>query len=262
MINTQNNKQFYIVLIVMTLFLILIQVISFSEDSVLLNAILNDTLTRVIVGSLFAWILYRMGYRLFHLNKRAFLSSIIIIVPGIIIAINNFPISAFVNGRTSLEQPFYYVWLYLVECFSIGFFEEIVFRYVVLILIIQRLPNTKKVIFYSIVISSLVFGVIHFMNLFYGASFGNTLLQVGYSFMMGMLWAVVFLRTKNIVYPIILHALYNFFGQVMFTLGIVNNRYDTVTVIVTTVLALFAIIYYFNEFVKINVEDIKELRQE
>lgn len=67
--------------------------------------------------------------------------------------------------------------------------------------------------------------------------------QIGYSFLMGMLWAVMYLKTKNVWLVMLLHATYNFFGQVMFELGTVNNRFDTVTVVITIILAIGVAVY-------------------
>ena len=95
--------------------------------------------------------------------------------------------------------------------------------------------------------------------MFAGASFGNTTLQVGYSFLMGMMWAIVFLKTKNIWIAMFLHATYNFFGQVMFALGTVDGRYDIITVIVTVLLAILVALYMIYILRKITSEDIKDL---
>jgi hypothetical protein len=60
---------------------------------------------------------------------------------------------------------------------------------------------------------------------------------------MGMLWAVMYLRTQNLWLTMILHATYNFFGQVMFYLGTVNGRYDTYTIGITIILGCFVALY-------------------
>ena len=255
----KTNRIFYNVAMILIVLLVVVQIVDLAPNNILLSTLLQDTLTRLFAGGIFVMMLYSMEHRVFHLKNKRVIYSLFILVPGLIIAINNFPISAFLNGRTDFTEPLYYVGLFLIECFTVGFFEEILFRYVVLVLLLQRLPNKQKGTLYAIVLSSLVFGLIHGANLLYGAGLGNTILQMGYSFLMGMLWAVVFLRTRNIIYPIILHSLYNFFGQLMFRFGTVELRYDVATIIVTTVLALFAIYYYFNEFKKIKMRDIKDL---
>jgi membrane protease YdiL (CAAX protease family) len=203
-----------------------------------------------------------MGYLVFHHKKLDYKQSLIIILLGLLIAINNFPISAFVSGRTVFLEPNYYIVLFLLECLSVGFFEELLFRYVILLILLQRLPHSKKGVLLSIILSAAIFGFVHFINLFYGAALGGTLLQIGYSFLMGMLWATVFLRTKNIVLPIILHTLYNFFGQIMFAFGTVENRYDVVTIVLTSLLAIIAIGFYYKEFTKIDLLALSDLKGE
>jgi membrane protease YdiL (CAAX protease family) len=227
-----------------------------------LSLIIQNTFTRVFAGSLFLLLLYQRGYLVFHHKKENYKNSLFVIIPGLLIAINNFPISAYLSGRTTFLEPSYFIFLFLIECLSVGFFEEILFRYLLLVILLQRLPNSKKGVLLSIVISASVFGLIHLVNLFYGASFGGTILQIGYSFLMGLLWATVFLRTKNLVLPILLHALYNFFGQIMFAFGTVDNRYDVGTIVITSLLALFAIGFYLRELTKIDILELSELKGE
>lgn len=54
----------------------------------------------------------------------------------------------------------------------------------------------------SIVFSGLLFGLFH----------GN-LAQFAYAFFLGIFFGFIYIKTKNIVYPIILHMLINFFGS-------------------------------------------------
>lgn len=54
----------------------------------------------------------------------------------------------------------------------------------------------------AIVFSGLVFGLFH----------GN-LVQFGYAFLLGIFFGFIYIKTKNIVYPIILHMIINFFGS-------------------------------------------------
>ncbi|AIO19482.1 CAAX amino terminal protease self- immunity [Candidatus Izimaplasma bacterium HR1] len=227
------------------------------------NQLANDmtvsSISRFLGGIIFIIVMSYYGYKKLYMWNKPLGRTLLVIIPGVIIALNNFPISAYLNSRTTLIEPEYTIYLFLIDSLSTGFFEEIVFRSMILIVLLQALPKTKKGMLYAVVLSSAIFGLVHLLNLFVGASLGNTLLQIGYSFLMGMMWAVVFLKTKNIWLSMLLHALYNFFGQVMFALGSVSNRYDTVTLITTSVLAVIAIIYYLVIFRKIKNDDIEEL---
>jgi membrane protease YdiL (CAAX protease family) len=201
-----------------------------------------DTFKRLGIGIIFIMVLYFLGYRdMFKFNQAG--KALLVMLPAFLISINNFPISAFLNGRTELNEPVYQIFLFFIECLSVGFFEEILFRGILLFVLLDIFLNKKYGVILAVVLSSLIFGSLHIFNLFDGASMSVIIEQIGYSFLMGMLWAVMYLKTKNIWLVMILHATYNFFGQVMFELGTVNNRFDTVTIVVTTILAIGVAVY-------------------
>lgn len=74
--------------------------------------------------------------------------------------------------------------------------EELLFRKT----LIDRTAHFGEGI--SILFSGLVFGLFH----------GN-LVQFGYAFLLGVFFGFIYIKTKNIVYPIILHMVINFFGS-------------------------------------------------
>ncbi len=200
---------------------------------------IRHSLIRLVSGILLLYLLIKFGYQKvlrFKMNKNAFY----VMIPALLIAINNFPIVSFLDGRAHLTEPNYRVTLFLIECFSIGFLEELIFRGILLLFLYQALTHIKYRVFFTIVISSTVFGLIHITNLYDGAPLSSTLLQMGYSFLMGILWATIYMKTGNLWLSMILHALYNFFGQVMFYLGAVDGRYDPITIVVTVILATLA----------------------
>lgn len=213
---------------------------------------INDTLFRIAGSVVFIYFIIRFGYKSmfrFPFNKSILLFSI----PALIISVNNFPISAFLSGRYIISEPNNIIYLFAFNSFGVGLFEEIIFRGLFLLVLIQLLPKSKEGNFIAIVLSASVFGLIHLFNILYGSSINDTLLQVGYSFLMGMMWAVVYLKTRNLWIVMILHATYNYFGNVMFQLGSVTNRFDTITIVATVVLALGAVGYYLYHFIKMDV---------
>ena len=229
-----------IVLVTLAIAVILFQFVDFSSLGYIKDIdMITNSITRFTAGIFLMLVLMGFGRRdLFTFKNLK--KSLLIIIPAILISINNFPIIAYLDGRANLTEPFYRVILFLIECLSVGFFEEILFRGILLIILIEKLNHLKNGMFVSVLISSLIFGFLHLVNLFEGASISSTMLQVGYSFLMGMLWAVIYLKTGNLWLVMILHATYNFFGQVMFYLGSVAGRYDNITIGVTTILATLA----------------------
>ena len=212
------------------------------SSNIIVSNMLSNSIFRVVGGLIFISLMISLGYKILFKFPIS-IKAVLILLPALVISINNFPIIAYFNNQAYLVQPIYTVYIFVLESISSAFFEEIIFRSIILVFLLERLPRNKKGVFYAILISSLLFGLLHFVNLFSGVSIYNVSLQIGYSFLMGMLWAVMYLKTKNIWLTIILHGTYNFFGQVMFSLGVVNGRYDIYTIIITSVLAIGAIIY-------------------
>lgn len=249
----EKTKVYLFILIV--LFILLYLVNTYLVDGVEMTSVIQS-LYQITGGLIFVLIMYDVGYKLFRFKKELFISGLIVIIPGLIIGINNFPISAYFNDRFIMTEPHSFIYLFALESFSTAFFEEIIYRGVLLFVVLQKLPNTKEGIFKAIIITSAVFALSHLLNLFTGAGLSNTIMQVGYSFLMGMMWAVVFIKTQNILYSIILHATYNYFGYILFRLGTVYTRFDLVTIIVTVLLAVFAVVYYFYQFKSLDEKEV------
>ncbi len=254
----KHKKTLILFVGLMILSIITLQIIGFfvTTDSLSQEIIKNSTI-RIVAGTFLVIILYSLGYHLFKKPSKSPTMILFIIIPGLLIAFNNFPISAFFNGRTVINELHHVIYLFAIECLSIGLLEETAFRGVILIILMQRLPKNKRGYLTAILISSLIFGAAHLLNLFNGLSLTNTLLQIGYSFLMGALWSVVFISTENLIFPIMLHASFNFFGLVLFRIGSVSNRFDTVTIISTTVLAIVSLFFYIFIFVSKTSKEIE-----
>lgn len=261
MIYLKQHKKILLTIIAISLIVVVVlQALAvFLLTDSMSREMIRDTSIRMIIGAVFVITLYYLGFEPFKKNPKSMLWIVMVILPGLIISVNNFPWSAYLSGRAFINEPLHLVYLFAVECLSTGFLEESVFRGIILVVIIQRLPQTKAGILKSIIISSALFGLIHLVNLISGASLGDTLLQIGYSFLMGALWSVVYLASKNLLYPILLHATYNFFGLVLFRLGVVINRFDLITVVITAGFALLASLFYFGVFGKLSQTEIAEM---
>lgn len=98
--------------------------------------------------------------------------------------------------------------------------EEWLFRFVLMGLIVSWFMKKDSEIKYSIaareviVIDSILFGLMHFGNLNYSESMQATLFQVSYTFLVGIILAVIYLYSGTIWLPIILHWWIDFFGGV------------------------------------------------
>ena len=86
-------------------------------------------------------------------------------------------------------------------------------------------------------ISSALFGLIHLANLLEGAGVVETLMQVGYSFLIGGMCSIVLLKTRNILPCILLHTIFDFCGSLIPTLGS-GEIWNPPTILFTAVLAV------------------------
>ncbi len=232
--------------------------VQLTNDLLVSDMILNS-LSRAVSAVVFILILVSFGYSNIFKAKGVFSKTLLVAIPALLISINNFPLIAHFSGRTELINPLYTVVLLAFESLSTGLLEEIIFRGLLLIVLLQKLPHTRKGILSAILISSFAFSFIHIVNVFVGVSFSQVMLQVGYSFLVGAMWSVVFLKTKNIYIVILLHALYNFGGLLFNTLGTVSNQFDTPTVIITSILSVFVIGYYIKVFMDLDISKTKDL---
>jgi len=232
-----------ITIIILIILMIVFAFVDFKWfDHTKTEMMISNSIFRILGGLILIIILIGFGQQ--HVLKfKNVWKSLLIMIPAFIISVNNFPIVAFFDGRANLTEPMYQVYLFFIECISVGFFEEIVFRGILLILLLKKFKNHQNKVLLSIVLSSIIFGLSHIFNIFYGLSFGDTMLQIMYSFLVGMLWAIMFLKTGNLWLTMLLHATFNFFGQVMFYLGTVNQRYDIFTITITIVFGLITALY-------------------
>ncbi len=204
---------------------------TFSKDSLvqeLLRPMLSRALGAVIFGALLLFIGNRVWCRLQWRHLTVFL-------PALLIAVNNFPFIALFSGAATLTRS-ELLPLLILDCLLIGIFEEFAFRGTLFLGILSKHRKTKRQIILTTVICSAAFGLVHFANLLEGAGVGPTLLQVGYSFLIGGMCSIVLLRTGNLFYCVILHAVYDFGGRILL-IG-EGARWDTVTVVLTVVLSV------------------------
>ena len=163
--------------------------------------------------------------------------TVIASVAAFAVAVNNFPWRALLLGNARLNAPLPAVLLFLLLCLAVAALEELVFRGILFSALLSRFSPTTRGRLLAILSSSAVFGLFHLLNLTAGASLPATLLQVGYSFLVGCAAALLFLLSCRLILPILFHAVYNFGGMLLPRLGS-GSVWDAETVIFTAVLGV------------------------
>lgn len=155
---------------------------------------------------------------------------------ALIIAVNNFPLVTLFKGQVMVSANAGEWAEYLFFCLSVGFFEEIFFRGLIFLLLKRYFPDTKKGLFFALAASSLLFGAVHLINLG-SSSPGAVFMQIGYSTLIGLLMSVVLVFTESVIYPALLHTVYNIGGMLISNLGD-GNIWTREQIICTAVVAV------------------------
>jgi len=122
----------------------------------------------------------------------------------------------------------------------IGFAEEALCRGVVLGAFLPRGPIRAAVI------SSLIFGSMHLVNLFYGMNFGTALLYMIYAALIGFGFAAPFIRSGGAIWPVVIvHASYDFLGKMGHGWGAQAQPTTSIEIVVRLSVAVLVGIYGF-----------------
>ena len=117
-------------------------------------------------------------------------------IPLILVAL-----SAFAGGLMTDKKELFIP--NLIFTLGIGLTEEVYFRGI----ICNAWKDKEKT---AIILSAVLFGLCHILNVMGGAEITATLLQIVFAFIYGIVMAYVILRTKSIWPCIILHAFHDF----------------------------------------------------
>ena len=92
----------------------------------------------------------------------------------------------------------------------VGVCEEFLCRGWLLNEFLERYGDTKKGVWYSIIISGVIFGLIHLGNFFNGQDLVSTVTQILSASATGIVFGLIYYKTKNIWSVILLHGLWDF----------------------------------------------------
>ncbi|EGJ27055.1 CPBP family intramembrane glutamic endopeptidase [Streptococcus porcinus] len=93
----------------------------------------------------------------------------------------------------------------LVDVTLIGIAEEGMFRGLLLGSLEKKFSPVK-----AIILSSIFFSLLHLLNILGGVTFSDVLNQMLSTFIMGLFLGCIYIDTKNIIFPIIFHSLWDY----------------------------------------------------
>lgn len=200
----------------------------------------------------------RIGIRKENLIKGVFWYglTIVLFVAGMLV-LNR---SDYGTPDRSLVEVLPLMAFYAVTNLGIGLLEESVCRCVLFNSFKAFFGDNKKGVYLAAFLSSLLFGAIHLGNL-NGSNTISTITQVIYATFFGMLFAVIYYRSGNLLSCIILHGLVDFadcFWRLFFKnrgeLKMIESTTDSsigdavVTLAITSVFLIAALVQLHMEF--------------
>ncbi len=231
--------------------------LKYSESDVL-NGIIKIIITRAVGCLVFVPLSIYLRYNIFGITRNKLCKVLLCTLVPLAVVVNNLPIIGLISGNAYITEPKWYIPIFALEALMIGLFEEFAFRGVLFPYVLETRRFSSKSIFWATVISSAAFGAVHLFNLLAGGGIGGVILQVGYSFLIGGMCAIVLLYTRCIWLCVALHAIYDFCGYLVPTLG-AGIIWDTVTVAITAILGVLAFIFMLIWLLKITPERVNEL---
>jgi hypothetical protein len=243
--NQKPSRRQVITLIILLLALAVVVVFSlpdivFSSDETA-DTLLKETCPRLAVTAFLIFLFVSYDREVLLPPLQNFGKDLLWCLPCFAVAVVNFPFSALISGGATVTRTDL-IWLYAVKCLAIGGMEELFFRGLLVPLLQKKYEDRRYALLYPVLISAAIFSLMHLVNLFFGASVGATALQLGYTFLLGCMFAVMFLKTKNIWLSVAAHTVFDFGGGIVTDLGS-GVFQDTVFWILTAVFGVVCTVY-------------------
>ena len=208
----KNKKQHILVYFLKTLLIfIILDLLMMIFAAVVTNSSIgykygSDLIMELFYGLfvLIVMLLFKNAY-VFTSKKEKFWDGVKLAIPMLIISGVNL-----IGSVASLESFSLLKFINVVVlCVFIGIAEEFLCRGWLQNEFIERYSDNKNSVIISIVLSSLVFGFMHIMNLGTQTLF-ETILQIINALSLGLLLGSIYYKTKNIWSVIFLHSFYDF----------------------------------------------------
>ena len=148
----------------------------------------------ILVLAIIAFIIKNKLGKYYGLTSLPNFKKFLYFIPLIILVTVN--LWAGIKINNSLEEIIFYI----LSMIAVGFLEEIIFRGFLFKMMEKENLNM------AIIVTSLTFGFGHILNLFNGAEFLPTLIQICYATAGGYLFVIIFQKGKSLWPCIIAHA--------------------------------------------------------
>ena len=120
-------------------------------------------------------------------------------------------LSALENPEVTLQSPKNML-LGLLMMFGIGVREEVFYRGIVVNAVGRKYAGSRKGIWFTVLLSGALFGVVHMYNLFTGVTFLSAVVQSTGAMAIGIAFTAIYLRGGNLWFLVLTHAIVDFSG--------------------------------------------------
>ena len=214
-------------------------------DALLSNVLKNDFKSEYVQLIFKMGLVFLLSYGLIRILKVHPIAGLSRQFPWRFQYLNLIPVYLFVIGVLSVLSrnlsliAFTNLILLLIACLMVGFAEEYLFRGVLQALFLKKYGLRKNGVFISILLTSLLFGFFHLLNLTKGDQVGQVLVQVTFATFIGFFFGVVLLKTNKLIPIAITHGLINFFFSLAVLPGIKTPELDTANTVSIAPIILF-----------------------
>ena len=167
------------------------------------------------------------------------------IISGYLMDFINYLFPSFGNGYGEIEKMLTnssFIAVFVSTCVLAPIMEEIMFRGIILNNLLS-----KRSIWYSIIVSSLIFGLIH-MNLLQGTN----------AFILGIALAIVFIKTRNIYACMVGHFLNNLIATMATYTNFSGFVYDIINIVLILICIYPILVFTKTDNVKIEKNNLLE----
>ncbi|HEY9062232.1 MAG TPA: type II CAAX endopeptidase family protein [Pseudobacteroides sp.] len=227
--NTKETTWLTIVIFCITycIFTAFINLVVFKQNYLgfipdLTMGIMNETLTANWVNILlFVFILILIQGKLsicdIGLKKNRFLSAVLAVITiWVILQLLNIAVAVVIDGKPVIYSGWnkygapYVIGSFIAQILGNALFEEIAFRGFLLVQLSKKCGNKKPNIILGLVISQLIFALIHVPNrILNGMSILEILPSLLIVFLLGVFFSIIYLFTDNLFLAVGIHSLWN-----------------------------------------------------
>lgn len=240
--------------------ILLNQYFFFEKKSDLLAGIL----VRSFISIMLIFLVRKLGLLRYNglCNYRLFREKFVLLIPSFFILLGLFfHRTIYIRANNELLV------LFAVSVILIGLVEELCMRGLVLPLIIKSNRGKKYCLYYGVLISAVIFGLVHYINLYsHPENFWGVTRQVFFAIAMGVFFGALMLRTGNVFVVALCHGCVNFIlgnkilkeGSTNQIMGQLSQSIDLISFFPTLAIFCFIIIVSLNMVRKVDEDEIKK----